>query len=681
MVLVAVVLAVPERANATETVQECGPGQLRDAIASADPGETVEFACDGTIALNDPSQTFEILKDLTLDAAGRDVVIDGTGTARLFFLSGGGKVTMRGLTLRSGAVTNPGNGLGGGAVAVANTTFRAEDMRFVGNYAQDQGGAIGTFGNVASVEIVDSVFVGNSAGCGTVCQDGGGGAIAIIGGRPSSITGSTFRDNSMAGRGGGGAILGKFTFNPARAGSISITDSTFAGNVASPLDDGDRPARGGGAVAVYNHPLSISASTFTGNRVTPALLGFGARGGAVQIGGQIVEDLIGPQPATIADSVFEGNAAIGNGADGGAINAAVHPTEIRGVQVLDNSADGVGGGIVAFGPVALADSLLRGNRAAGNVNGTGGGIWAGRPITVSGTDVLGSEPDGCDLFESEGTTLGAIVDGGDNFESPGSSCAFAAIARPALSVDDIDLGEPAAGDTTRAPFTVTLTRAPAFPLEVGYATADGSALAGQDYVAATGTVTIPAGAKEARIPVEALPDSGTEGSEAFTLTLSLPADGRAQIADGTGRATVVEPSPPAASAPPAATAPPAAGGAPPVYILPAPTTSPTASGPPVGTLRAGQSRLERRIRVSFACDQRCDATLVLSNRGRRLGRVTDDAGAGDAETVVFELRARDWRRLRAKARRRGSVIVRLRGRFADADGASAAEIAFRLRRG
>lgn len=657
LVLVAAALIAPAGASATETIADCTQGELRAAIDRADPGETVEFACDGAIFLNDPSQTFEIFKELTLDAAGHEVTINGTGTARMFFLSGGGTVTMRGITLRAGRA-QAGDSIGGGAVAVANATFRAEDMRFISNYAEDLGGAIGTFGAVGAVQIVDSTFRDNASACGSACQDGGGGAIALSGGRPSTIESSTFRDNSMIGRGGGGAILGKFTFNAGRAGSISIIDSTFAGNEASPSDDGDRPARGGGAVAAYNHPLSIDSSTFDGNQTTPLSFGFGGNGGAVQVNGDTSGPL-GPQPASITDSVFTGNRSTGRSGDGGAISIGVHPTEISGVRILDSYAEGVGGGILEFGTLTISDSLLRGNVAGGDVNGAGGGIFAGGRITVSGTDIVGSEPDGCDRFESNGETLGEIVDAGDNFESPENSCGFAAITRPSLSVDDIDLHEPAAGETARAPFTVSLSKPLSYPLDVAYATIDGTATAGQDYVASSGLVTIPAGSTTAQTFVEALSDEAEDPGETFSLDLSLPEPSRAEINDGTGTATIVEP--------------------PPVVPPTVDPPSPVPAGPPTGRLTVRQTKLRRQVRVIFECDQPCEATLELFRGRRSLHKASESAaGPGDPEDVQLRLKKEDLRRLRRKVEDRGSVKLRVLGEFSDADGSTSGQLAFEL---
>ncbi|HFD86416.1 MAG TPA: DUF1566 domain-containing protein [Gammaproteobacteria bacterium] len=62
----------------------------------------------------------------------------------------------------------------------------------------------------------------------------------------------------------------------------------------------------------------------------------------------------------------------------------------------------------------------------------------------------------------------------------------------------------------------------AHDISVEYETSDISAKAGSDYVAASGTVTIPAGASNQIIYIDILDDSVVEGDEAFSLSLKNP---------------------------------------------------------------------------------------------------------------------------------------------------------------
>ena len=71
-------------------------------------------------------------------------------------------------------------------------------------------------------------------------------------------------------------------------------------------------------------------------------------------------------------------------------------------------------------------------------------------------------------------------------------------------------------------FAVTLSRAASGPVSVDYATKDGTAAAGADYTAASGTLTFAAGETAKTVSVALLDDAIDEGKETFTLKLSNP---------------------------------------------------------------------------------------------------------------------------------------------------------------
>ena len=84
------------------------------------------------------------------------------------------------------------------------------------------------------------------------------------------------------------------------------------------------------------------------------------------------------------------------------------------------------------------------------------------------------------------------------------------------------------GETTTA-YTVSLSPAgvtPSADLTVDYATADGTATAGSDYTAASGTLTFTSTAADAQtFTVQTLQDIMAENSEDFTVTISSPSGG------------------------------------------------------------------------------------------------------------------------------------------------------------
>ena len=75
-------------------------------------------------------------------------------------------------------------------------------------------------------------------------------------------------------------------------------------------------------------------------------------------------------------------------------------------------------------------------------------------------------------------------------------------------------------------FTVALTGAVAADVELGWATADATAAAGDDYTAVSeGTVTIAGGRTAATLTVATVEDTLAEAAETFTVTLAAPAAG------------------------------------------------------------------------------------------------------------------------------------------------------------
>ncbi len=109
---------------------------------------------------------------------------------------------------------------------------------------------------------------------------------------------------------------------------------------------------------------------------------------------------------------------------------------------------------------------------------------------------------------------------------------------PSLSINDVAVVEGDAG-TVNAVFTVTLSAVSSQQVTVDYATADGTATAGEDYVAISGTLTFPAGTTTQNVTVVVNGDTLDEGShETFFVNLSNPSN--ATIADGQGVGTITD---------------------------------------------------------------------------------------------------------------------------------------------
>ncbi|CAN5630651.1 hypothetical protein BH09ACT7_BH09ACT7_60340 [soil metagenome] len=104
---------------------------------------------------------------------------------------------------------------------------------------------------------------------------------------------------------------------------------------------------------------------------------------------------------------------------------------------------------------------------------------------------------------------------------------------PTVSVANASASEGTSGATNVA-FTVTLSKASTTAVTVKYVTANGTATAGQDYTAGSGTVTFAPGVTSQVITVAVLGDKTVEPSETFTVTLSSPSGATVAGAAATG---------------------------------------------------------------------------------------------------------------------------------------------------
>ncbi len=109
---------------------------------------------------------------------------------------------------------------------------------------------------------------------------------------------------------------------------------------------------------------------------------------------------------------------------------------------------------------------------------------------------------------------------------------------PALSINDVARAEVSSGATLFT-FTVSLSAASGQSVTVRYATANGSATAGTDYIAASGVLTFGPGVTTRPITIAAKADALVEPSEAFLVNLSAPT--KATIARGQGTGTITPP--------------------------------------------------------------------------------------------------------------------------------------------
>lgn len=94
------------------------------------------------------------------------------------------------------------------------------------------------------------------------------------------------------------------------------------------------------------------------------------------------------------------------------------------------------------------------------------------------------------------------------------------------------------GGTSNLSVPVTLSQATTQNVTVAYATAPGTAAAGSDYTAVSGTLTFPPGTVARSVPVPIVGDAVDEDNETFTVQLSSPVG--TVVLDGSATATIVD---------------------------------------------------------------------------------------------------------------------------------------------
>lgn len=107
-----------------------------------------------------------------------------------------------------------------------------------------------------------------------------------------------------------------------------------------------------------------------------------------------------------------------------------------------------------------------------------------------------------------------------------------------LSVSNAEANEGSAGANSTMTFKVTLAPASARTVGVAWATANGTATAGSDYTAASGTLTFAPGETEKSVAVPVLGDDVNEENE--TLLVNLSGATGAAVADAQGLGTIVD---------------------------------------------------------------------------------------------------------------------------------------------
>jgi hypothetical protein len=385
---------VPGKANAVSIrlgpvvsiTADSGPGSLRFAVGSANPGDTVMFVIPAT-------STITLLSSITISnrvtiagpgvtaslrrvdkTQGRlrpqltysGITISGGGTQQLFVINLGATVGISGLILTQGTTpvaARPGGAIYNAGVLSLTNVALTDNKSTTGAVAgQYQAGALYNSGLLAMTDTAfDSNVAANAAGF-----IGSGGAIYNDKTGSIASSGNAFTNNAAQ---EGGAVFNNGT------GPISFTNDAFSANL--------------GCTAATGCP-SVGCSTPT-SPCTSSAVGLGAA----------IFDDKGPG-VTITGSNFTDNVAGGNApssvGEGGALALVTGSPSVASSTFTGNIAGGgttncsrgIGGAIIwiAAGTLQLNNDTFSGNQASGDALGEAGAV-AGAAITGS-NDAFGS---------------------------------------------------------------------------------------------------------------------------------------------------------------------------------------------------------------------------------------------------------------------------------------------------
>jgi hypothetical protein len=412
-------VAIPARA-ATITVtntNDSGPGSLRQALADATDGDTINFdpALNGQ-AIRLTGLELVIDKNISIAGPGPDLLAVCRGTNdcfmtlhnhrtasqnareqrkaprgagfRIFHAMPGHSSTIAGLTIYFGHDTGAG-------IFNDQSSLTVDNCTVWGNFDDSTagGGGIRNAGAGANLTVLNSTITGN------LSLGGPGGGIYNGYGATVVISNSVVNQNmspSFPIADGGGIENG---------GSMEITNSLISGNHAG--------INAGGIS--NNGMLTITNSTVINNLAGSNFKGYAFGGG--------ISNNQGPATRlTITSSTVTGNRASGKNAGwGGGIWAGSDTggLEITNTTISGNEADKNGGGIYNFGPLHITNSTFSNNSS----NETAGAIYNAGTLEI-GNIILNAGASGANIFNSGGTATShgynlSSDDGGGVLTGPG----------------------------------------------------------------------------------------------------------------------------------------------------------------------------------------------------------------------------------------------------------------------
>jgi hypothetical protein len=361
---------------------------LRQALAVANDGDTINFAVTGTIGLT--SGELLVGTSITISGPGAaNLAVNGNGKSRVFHVGSGRTVTISGLTITNGNANNQ-TVLDGGGLYNDHATVALNSCTINNNSAFRNGGGVHN-GGAATLTLNGCVITGNMTGNdgGGICNDGTGGA-AIM-----TINNTTVANNT--------GFHGAGICNDARmkgATLLQISNTTLSNNTAGDdagailniadtkgtailsnctISGNSAQSYGGGINNVAG--LTVNNSTFSGNSAN--------FGGSIAIGN--------PVTVSIGDTVLNAGQTGGNiYNDGGTVIS-------HGYNI---SSDNGGGYLNGPGDQINADPML------GPLQGNGGptfthALLPGSPAIDTGDPNFTPPP----VYDQRGPGYARVVNG------------------------------------------------------------------------------------------------------------------------------------------------------------------------------------------------------------------------------------------------------------------------------
>jgi hypothetical protein len=314
--------ALPANIILVTNTNDSGHGSLRDALAAANDGDTIDATgVSGTILLT--SGELQINHNVTINGSGaQNLAVNGHATFRVFenFAS---DVTISGFTVTNGLPPTGDNNGGGGILSHGGLT------------------------------LIDTSMLNNNAGGLYPPPDAGGGGIGVSAGGTLTVAASIISGNESQQGPGGGISAG---------GTVTVSNSTINNNEGL-------CAGGGISFNDIGGTLTVMSSTIIGNSVVGCPVS--ARAGWVLTGGG---GIVSSGSVTVNNSTISGNTVDGYMCEGGGIRNAGTFTLTNSTLSGNSAPSGQGGAMSNAGQTMIGDTVLNAGASGGTIFNNGGTI-------------------------------------------------------------------------------------------------------------------------------------------------------------------------------------------------------------------------------------------------------------------------------------------------------------------